>query len=184
MRFQIEKRCCGSEVIASQSWKSYKKWMLGGGRCDVEVVRPQTRNKMNATAWWVSLQPILTSHAKKRWKFRRLPFLCTRQVHPQISQKFHSGGGCPLEVGLDEFFDSSRTNVLLSHKHHVDCAQAERTAFHYVFVEIEQKISGEIAWFSGAQKQPCGRCCATAVRSILRVRGSSFQEKMCLGSPK
>jgi hypothetical protein len=51
MRFQIEKKCCGREVVASQSWKSYKKWMLGGGRCDVEVVRPQTCNKMNATAW-------------------------------------------------------------------------------------------------------------------------------------
>ena len=45
-----------------------------------------------------------------------------------------------------QFVYSTHTNVLLSHKHHVDCAQAERTAFHYVFVEIEQKISGEIAW--------------------------------------
>jgi len=68
-------------------------------------------------------------------------------------------------VGLDEFFDSSRTNVLLSHKHHVVCAREERTAFHYVFVEIEQKISGEIAWFSGAQKQPCERC-GTSVSNL------------------
>jgi hypothetical protein len=81
--------------------------MLGGGRCDVEVVRPQTRNKMNATAWWVSLQPILTSHAKKRWKFQRLPFVCTLQVHPKMSQKFHSGGGCALEVALIEFVESA-----------------------------------------------------------------------------
>jgi hypothetical protein len=81
--------------------------MLGGGRCDVEVVRPQTRNKMNAAAWWVSLQPILTSHAKKRWKFQRLPFLCTLQVHPKMSQKFHSGGGSALEVALIEFVESA-----------------------------------------------------------------------------
>jgi hypothetical protein len=31
VRFQIEKRCCGSEVIASQSWKSCKKWMCESG---------------------------------------------------------------------------------------------------------------------------------------------------------
>jgi hypothetical protein len=48
-----------------------------------------------------------------------------------------------------QFVYSARTNVLLSHKHHVHCAQAERTAFHCVFDEIEQQISGKIACFSG-----------------------------------
>ena len=66
-----------------------------------------------------------------------------------------------------QFVYSTRTNVLLSDNHHVHCAREEITAFHYVFIEIEQKESGEIACFSGAQKQPCGRCCATAVRAIL-----------------
>jgi hypothetical protein len=31
VRFHIEKKCCGSEVIASQSWKSSKKWMCESG---------------------------------------------------------------------------------------------------------------------------------------------------------
>ena len=38
-----------------------------------------------------------------------------------------------------QFFVSTRTNVLLSHGHHVHCARGERTAFHYVFIEIKQK---------------------------------------------
>jgi hypothetical protein len=53
------------------------------------------------------------------------------------------------------FFDSTRTNLIEWHKHHVDCAQEERTCFAFVFIEIEQKESGEIACFSGAQKRPC-----------------------------
>ena len=48
-----------------------------------------------------------------------------------------------LEHG--QFVYSARATLMLSHKHHVNCAPEERTAFHYVFVEIEQKISGEIA---------------------------------------
>ena len=66
MRFQIEKMCCGREVIASQTLKSSKKWMLGRWRGNVEVVRPQNRNKMNATTWQASLHHISTSYAKKR----------------------------------------------------------------------------------------------------------------------
>ena len=89
-----------------------------------------------------------------------------RHTFPRQKAPKNSHVADVARLPFGQFVYSARTNVLLSHKHHVHCAQAERTAFHYVFVEIEQKISGEIACFSGAQKQPCGRCCATAVRSI------------------
>ena len=87
MCFQIEKMCCGSEVIASQSWKSSKKRMFMRWRCDVEVLRPQSCKEMHATAWRASLHHISTSYAKKRRKFQRLPFLGTRHVHPHSDPK-------------------------------------------------------------------------------------------------
>ena len=89
--------------------------------------------------------------------------MCEKRVF-RAPKNIHVSDVARLPFG--QFVDLPRTNVVLSLKHHVDCAREERTAFHCVFVEIEQKISGEIACFSGAQKQPCGRCRATAVRSI------------------
>jgi hypothetical protein len=91
--------------------------------------------------------------------------VCEKRVF-RAPKNIHVSDVARLPFG--QFVDLTRTNLMLSLKHHVDCAREERTAFHYVFVEIEQKTSGEIACFSGAQKQPCGRCCATAVRSIRR----------------
>ena len=45
------------------------------------------------------------------------------------------------------FFDSSRTNVIESQHHNFERARKDGTAFHYVFIEIEQKKSGKIACF-------------------------------------
>jgi hypothetical protein len=49
-----------------------------GAVCALQVARPQSCTKMHATAWRASLHHISTSHAKKRWKFGRLPLLSTR----------------------------------------------------------------------------------------------------------
>ena len=69
-----------------------------------------------------------------------------------------------------QFFDSSRTNLIECQRKHVDCNAEERTAFLWVFVKYEQKKSCKIACFWGAKNLPCGRCCATAVSSILRFK--------------
>ena len=43
------------------------------------------------------------------------------------------------------FFDSDRTNFIECQHHHFKCAREDGTAFHYVFIKIEQKKSGKIA---------------------------------------
>ena len=94
----------GSYCIAKlEKFQKMDVWEWLG---DAEVVHPQSCNKMHATAWRASLHHNSTSHAKKRWKCKRLPLLSNRKVHPKVSQKFHSGGGCALEVPLVEFVDS------------------------------------------------------------------------------
>ena len=65
-----------------------------------------------------------------------------------------------------QFVYSARATLMLSHKHHVNCAREERTAFHYVFVEIEQKISGEIA----TRYECINRSCRTPVWGRRRLR--------------
>ena len=56
------------------------------------------------------------------------------------------------------FFDSSRTNVIESQHHHCERAREDGTAFHYVFIEIEQKKSGKIACFlKVAEARGCWR---------------------------
>ena len=126
MCFQIEKRCCGSEVIASQSWKSSKKWMLWRWRCDVEVVRPQSCNNMHATAWRASLHHISTSHAKKRSRFQRLPLLSSRQVHPTVSQKFHSRAVCALQVVRPQSCNNMHATAWQASLHHISTSHAKK----------------------------------------------------------
>ena len=71
----------GSYCIAKlEKFQKVDVWEWLG---DVEVVHPQSCNKTQAAAWRASSHSIPSSHAKKTWKFQRLPFLCTRQVHPQ-----------------------------------------------------------------------------------------------------
>ena len=100
MCFQIEKRSCGSGVIAAQSLKSSILRLCGSCACDADVLRPQFCNYMHALAWRASLHPISTSYAKKRWKLQGLPFLGTRQVYPLSQPKISLWGGCALEVSL------------------------------------------------------------------------------------
>ena len=92
MRFQIEKRCCGSEVIASQSWKSYKKWMLGGGRCDVEVVRPKPATKcmqLLGEHHCITFQ----LHMQKKMKVSTPAAFEQSQSAPKSQPKFSQWGG-------------------------------------------------------------------------------------------
>ena len=72
-------------------------------------------------------------------------------------------------VFRDDFTDLPETSRKGQHRH-FQCAREDGTAFHCVFIKIEQKKSGKIACFGGAQNRPCGRCCATAVSSFLRLR--------------
>ena len=54
-----------------------------------------------------------------------------------FAQNVHVADVVRLPFGY--FFDSTRTNLIEWHKHHVDCAQEERTCFAFVFIEIDQK---------------------------------------------
>ncbi len=107
--FQIEKRSCGSGVIAAQSLKSSILRLCGSCACDADVLRPQFCDYVHTTAWRASWYPISTSYAKKRRKFQRLPFLGTRQVHPKVSQKSHCGAGCDADVLRPQFYDYMHT---------------------------------------------------------------------------
>jgi hypothetical protein len=72
-----------------------------------------------------------------------------------------------------QFVHSTSTNVLLSDNHHVHCAREEITAFHYVFIEIEQKESGEVACFLGRPKTamwPMLRDCRSGNSCIQHVQ--------------
>jgi hypothetical protein len=68
--------------------------------------------------------------------------------------------GSVVRLPFREFFDFSRTKLIKCQWHHLESAQEETAAFLYVFMKGEQNKSGEIACFGGAQKQPCGLCCA------------------------
>ena len=70
-----------------------------------------------------------------------------------------------LQVG--QFLYSNRTNLVRYQQHQHWCTKQNRTAFHCVLMENEQKTSDKIACFPGAQKRPCGWCCTTVVWSIL-----------------
>ena len=74
------------------------------------------------------------------------------------------------------FFDSTRTNLIEWHKHHVDCAQEERTCFAFVFIEIKQKESGKIACFSGAQNSHVGDVALIAFRQYFDSSPTNFIE--------
>ena len=94
MRFQIEKMCCGREVIASQSLKSSKKWMLGRWRGDVEVMHPQISDYMHTTAW----ASIITSYSNVTCKEKMKVSTAAVFVHPpsappQSAQNVTVGGG-------------------------------------------------------------------------------------------
>ena len=71
--------------------------------------------------------------------------------------------GSVVRLPFREFFDSSCTKLNKCQWHHFECAQEETSAFLCVFIKGEQKKSGKIAGFGGAQTQPCGLCCATPV---------------------
>jgi hypothetical protein len=45
------------------------------------------------------------------------------------------------------FFDSDPTNLIECHHHPCECVREDGTAFHYVFIKIEQKKSAEVARF-------------------------------------
>ena len=95
-------------------------------------------------------------------------FQCAQRVPPQPAKKFTVGGGGVLWRWRSSSSSIRRApNGSFKSPCHRQCGCNSRTDFHYVFIKIEQKESGEIACFQGAQKQPCGRCCATAVRAIL-----------------
>ena len=87
------------------------------------------------------------------------PAKCT----PKVRQLVHSGGWGDARLPFREFFDSSCTKLNKCQWHHSECAQEETAAFLCVFMKGEQKKSGKIACFGGAQKQPCGLCCAKPV---------------------
>ena len=86
-------------------------------------------------------------------------------MHPQSQANCSQWGGCDARLPFRQFFDSSRTKLNKCQWHHFECAQEERAAFLYVFMKAEQKKSGKIACFAGAQKQSCGLRCATPVSS-------------------
>ena len=163
VRFHIEKRCCGSEVIASQSWKSSKKWMCESGwvmwrwcTLNPATIRKQLLGEHHHIPFQLHTQ-------RKHESFNGCRFCAPAKCTPKVRQLVHSGGWGDARLPFREFFDSSCTKLNKCQWHHFECAQEETAAFLCVFMKGEQKKSGKIACFGGAQKQPCGLCCATAV---------------------
>ena len=79
--------------------------MLGGGRCDVEVVRPQSCTKcmqLLGEHYCITFQLHMQ---RKDESLNACHFSPPAKCTATVSQKFHSGGGCALEVVLVEFVD-------------------------------------------------------------------------------
>ena len=95
MCFQIEKRSCGSGVIAAQSLKSYILRQCGSCACDADALRPQFCDYMDATAWRASLHPISTSFVckEKMEVARPAVFGHPASVPPQSAQNLTVGRG-------------------------------------------------------------------------------------------
>ena len=94
-------------------------------------------------------------------------FFAPAKCAPTFSHIYTMGGVCDARLPFRQFFDSSHTKLIKCQCHHLECAQEQRAAFLWVFIEGKQNKSGKIACFGGAQKQPCGLCCTTAVSWVL-----------------
>jgi hypothetical protein len=139
VRFQIEKRSCGSEVIVSQSWKSSKKWMCESGwvmwrwcTLNTATIRKQLLGEYHHNSFQLHMQ-------RKDESFDGCRFCAPAKCTPKLRQIVHREGECDARLPFHQFFDSSCTKLNKGQWHHFECAQEERAAFFYAFIKSEQK---------------------------------------------
>ena len=127
MRFQIEKMCCGREVIASQILKSSKKWMLGRWRGDVEVMHPQISDYMHTTAW----ASIIATHSNFTCKEKMNVSTVAVFVHPPSTpEKEPNIQFLPNPPGGFSFYNETdlRVRVPKSREFDVSCWRVQITS--------------------------------------------------------
>jgi len=106
VRFHIEKRCCGSEVIASQSWKSSKKWMCESGWVMRRwcTLNPATKRKqLLGEHHYITFQLHMQ---RKHESFNGCRFCAPAKCTQKSAKIVHSGGWGDARLPFREFFDS------------------------------------------------------------------------------
>ena len=167
--FRLKKGAAVRELLLRKVWKVpfFRLRRKEGGQCSsCRVLKSVIAHmKMITKDWprqcWRAPRIIFAFH----WDSKKseLRDVCEKRVF-RAPKNIHVSDVARLPFG--QFVYSARATLMLSHKHHVNCAPEERTAFHYVFVEIEQKISGEIA----TRYECINRSCRTPVWGRRRSR--------------